>query len=445
TSATSYQYGYDALNRLVQVNNGSATESYTYDALGNRLTKTDAAGTLAYVYDAANQLKEIHQNAVAGPLLTSLTYDDNGNLITKTDAGGTSLFTYDALNRLVQANKPAQSTETYAYDDQGRRIQQTVGGTVANYLYNGQAIAAEYTGTWNSARALYTHGAGTDTPLIRATATTAQYFHQDGLGSVVGATNQVGELTGTASYDAWGNSLAALGTIPLYGYTGREPDATGLVYYRNRYYDPTIGRFIQRDPIGMDGGMNLYAYVNANPVNFTDPMGTLPRDVSTLNVDTVTTSPYNTSTPGLDAANQSLASMTQTGPVSYDTGVGTGLDRASLVAGPGAPSSTLSELTQYLAPVGPNPTVSGEGLQFIAGFEGFQPKVYQDPTGFSTIGFGHRLLQGETFPNALTREQAFDLLRSDIQTRVQPGLNLISVALTQNQVNALGSFIFNVG
>jgi len=153
TSATPYQYGYDALNRLVQVNNGSATESYTYDALGNRLTKTDAAGTLAYVYDAANQLKEIHQNTVTGPLLTSLTYDDNGNLITKTDAGGTSLFTYDALNRLVQANKPAQSTETYAYDDQGRRIQKTVGGTVANYLYNGQAIAAEYTGTWNSAGA----------------------------------------------------------------------------------------------------------------------------------------------------------------------------------------------------------------------------------------------------------------------------------------------------
>src|SRR5207244_9285702 len=236
----------------------------------------------------------------------------------------------------------------------------------------------------------------------------------------------------------WGNSLAALGTIHLYGYTGREPDATGLIYYRNRYYDPTIGRFIQRYPIGMAGGLNLYAYVNANPVNFTDPMGTLPRDVSTLNLDTVTTSPYNTSTPALDAANQSLAAANPSDQ-------GTGLSPTSLVARPGAPSSTLSELTQYLAPIGPNPTVSEEGLQFIAGFEGFQRKVYQDTSGFSTIGFGHRLLQGETFPSALTHEQAFDLLRSDIQIRVQPGLNLIGVALTQNQVNALGSFIFNVG
>src|SRR5207244_6106794 len=132
----------------------------------------------------------------------------------------------------------------------------------------------------------------------------------------------------------WGNFLAALGTIPLYGYTGREPDATGLIYYRNRYYDPTIGRFIQRDPIGMDGGMNLYAYVNANPVNFTDPMGTLPRDVSTLNVDTVTYSPYYTTTPGLDSANQSLASMNKSVNVSYYTSVDMGLTTSSQVAGP---------------------------------------------------------------------------------------------------------------
>ena len=176
---------------------------------------------------------------------------------------------------------------------------------------------------------------------------------------MVGATNQVGELTGTASYDAWGNSLAALGTIPLYGYTGREPDATGLIYYRNRYYDPMIGRFIQRDPIGMDGGINLYAYVNGNPVNFTDPMGTLPRDVSTLNLDTVTTSPYNTSTQGLDAGCQGLICA------------GTGLDPATLFAGPGAPSAAsnptnpLPLTVQQLAAVLYNEvgSLSGPGLE----------------------------------------------------------------------------------
>ena len=69
---------------------------------------------------------------------------------------------------------------------------------------------------------------------------------------------------------------ASSGTIAQYGYTGREPDQTGLVFYRARYYDPSIGRFTQRDPIGLAGGLNPYLYANGNPVNFTDPDGLQP-------------------------------------------------------------------------------------------------------------------------------------------------------------------------
>jgi RHS repeat-associated protein len=61
--------------------------------------------------------------------------------------------------------------------------------------------------------------------------------------------------------------------VPTYGYTGREPDASGLVYYRARYYDPSVGRFTQRDPVGYLDGLNRYAYVGNNPINFTDPHG----------------------------------------------------------------------------------------------------------------------------------------------------------------------------
>jgi RHS repeat-associated protein len=67
--------------------------------------------------------------------------------------------------------------------------------------------------------------------------------------------------------------------VPTYGYTGREPDASGLVYYRARYYDPSVGRFTQRDPVGYLDGLNRYAYVGNNPVNFTDPNGLLARQV----------------------------------------------------------------------------------------------------------------------------------------------------------------------
>ena len=74
-----------------------------------------------------------------------------------------------------------------------------------------------------------------------------------------------------------GNKTAVTGAaVATFGYTGREPDASGLTYYRARYYDPASRRFTQRDPIGFGGGLNQYAYVGNNPVNFTDPSGLLP-------------------------------------------------------------------------------------------------------------------------------------------------------------------------
>jgi RHS repeat-associated protein len=94
----------------------------------------------------------------------------------------------------------------------------------------------------------------------------------------------------------------------VYGYTGREPDETGLVYYRARYYDPTLGRFTQRDPVGLQGGINLYAYVGGNPVNFKDPRGTEititygPPQGGTTVIDVLLTIAY--AGPGITAQKQ---------------------------------------------------------------------------------------------------------------------------------------------
>ena len=77
----------------------------------------------------------------------------------------------------------------------------------------------------------------------------------------------------TEQNEEWGNKVQATGTVAQYGFTGREPDATGLIYYRARYYDPTLGRFISRDPAGMPDGINRYAYVENDPVNLIDPSG----------------------------------------------------------------------------------------------------------------------------------------------------------------------------
>ena len=103
--------------------------------------------------------------------------------------------------------------------------------------------------------------------------TTARYYHQDGLGSVIGFSTQAGSTGAIQRFDAWGNKTAGTGTVPQYGYVDREPDVTGFIYYRARYYDPSTGRFTQRDPIDLAGGINLYAYALGNPVSFIDPSG----------------------------------------------------------------------------------------------------------------------------------------------------------------------------
>ncbi len=292
-----HDYSYDGVGqrKTVQDKVGVYTppalnETYAYDPLGNRTGKTASGAVLYYVVDAANQLKEIRQTNASGTLLTAMIYDDNGNLTTKCEGSGVTTngttsctgstitnLTYDALNQLVQVDKTGLSSQTYAYDDQGRRVSKKVYGNATKYLYNGNSIHGEYS-TWSKADAIYTHGPGIDDPLLRITTNDTRYYHKGGLGSVVATTDKTGAVTGNASYDAWGNTTSS-GNIPQYGYTGREPDETGLIYYRARYYDPTLGRFTQRDPIGLRGGLNQYAYVGNNPTNLTDPSGLQPSNV----------------------------------------------------------------------------------------------------------------------------------------------------------------------
>ena len=104
-----------------------------------------------------------------------------------------------------------------------------------------------------------------------------EYYHRDALGSVIATSRHgAGRLARTHTYSPYGlpeESGVVAGGNP-YLYTGREYDSeTGLYYYRNRYYDPQRGRFLQPDPIGYQAGMNLYAYVDGNPITWADPLG----------------------------------------------------------------------------------------------------------------------------------------------------------------------------
>jgi RHS repeat-associated protein len=136
----------------------------------------------------------------------------------------------------------------------------------------GDQEIAEYDNGGNLSRR-YVYGAGLDEPLAMVNTTGQHSYHlTDALGSVIGLLDDTGALTERHAYTAYGTTLGSSSTPYLYA--GRRlDDETGLYHNRARAYSPVLGRFLQADPIGTEGGINFYAYVVNDPVNKTDPSG----------------------------------------------------------------------------------------------------------------------------------------------------------------------------
>jgi len=265
TSKTNYLnsitegYGYDLIYQLTQVTQGaSTTESYSYDAVGNRLS---SIGVPAYSYNSSNQLTS-NSNG-------SFTYDANGN--TLSDAQGRG-FTWDFENRLNQVVNPGVGTTTFKYDPFGRRIQKSGPLGTTNYLYDGINLIEEVDNAGN-VLARYTQTRTLDEELSELRSGTTSYYEADALSSITSLSNSAGSLANTYTYDSFGTLTASTGSlVNPFQYTGREFDQeTGIYFYRARYFDQNIGRFLSEDPAEDD--LNLYAYVQNNPVNFVDPLG----------------------------------------------------------------------------------------------------------------------------------------------------------------------------
>jgi RHS repeat-associated protein len=203
---------------------------------------------------------------------STVVYDANGN--TLSDPSGKQ-YTWDFENRLTQVVVPGTGTVAFKYDPFGRRIQKSSALGTTNYLYDGPNVIEELDNV-GTALARYTQSPGTDKPLAASRSGTTISYQGDGLSSATSLSNLAGSLANTYTYDSFGNPTASTGTLPNpFRYTAREFDAeTGVYYYRARYYDPQIGRFISEDPLELDGGnINFYAYVVNNPVLLTDPIG----------------------------------------------------------------------------------------------------------------------------------------------------------------------------
>jgi RHS repeat-associated protein len=257
--------GYDFVNRLTSVtaSNGQ-NESYQFDDVGNRLSSHRLA---SYGYQPFNKIIST-ATGIYG-------YDANGNMVSKAEGMNFWRYGFDYENRLVSASTRKQ-TVRYRYDALGRRVQRfTVGGREnTKFIYDGQDVLVDDNG---GTLTKYINGSGIDNKLRQQTGNDVKYFLGDHLGSTNGLTDTSGNLTSSTNYDAFGNATNA--NFPnRHQFTGREfDDFTGLHYYRARFYDGNLGRFISEDPIGFAGGdVNLYGYVWNNPQNWVDPSGKIP-------------------------------------------------------------------------------------------------------------------------------------------------------------------------
>ena len=149
-------------------------------------------------------------------------------------------------------------------------------GTITKYVYAGDTVIAEYDGL-DQLQAGYIPGLVVDRPVLMDRGGTVSYYHYDGSGSVIAMTDAFGTVAESYAYGPYGESADGDLIGNPYRFTGRRLDAeTGLYYYRTRYYDPVTGRFLQADPAGFIDGLNLYAYVRNDPLNFVDPFGLEP-------------------------------------------------------------------------------------------------------------------------------------------------------------------------
>lgn len=279
-------YTYDSLYRLTNFKEGTqdtgggfvgidTQTTYTLDGVGNRNSIDKDAVVTNYVPNNMNEY-----DTVGG---AAFIHDDNGNL--KDD--GTYLYKHDALDRLIEVRLKADNSlvAVYVYDALNRRIKKTLGGLnpSTRYLLDGVEEIEERDDMNNTTE--YVYGAGIDEILTMDRGGQTYYYHDDSLGNIEALTDGTEAIIERTTYDAYGapkftdaafNPGGSTSSVDNpFLFTGRRLDEeTGLYYYRNRYYSSSLGRFIERDPIGYGGGsMGLYEYVGGNAINLIDPMG----------------------------------------------------------------------------------------------------------------------------------------------------------------------------
>lgn len=273
------RYGYDNDGQLTSVEYPDDTEeAFVYDAVGNRVSRTGGspAENETYAVSNLNQYTEI-VNAQAAR--STMTYDRDGNMTAMTDSQGTTRYYYDTLNRLVAVTNATKNIRwSCVYDVFGNRVSVTDNGvtTERTYLQGSlPSVAAEYVNGQLKERHIVVGAVRVADLITNHSSLTTKYYHADLIGSTRLVTDGNGDIVNRCAYKAFGETR--IGEESVCGYVGTlgvETDSTGLLFMRNRYYSPSLGRFIQMDPIGLNGeDVNLYRYCENNPIVGIDPNG----------------------------------------------------------------------------------------------------------------------------------------------------------------------------
>ncbi len=310
------EFTYDDLYRLVGEEVGDRAIDYVYDNVGNRLSVTDSVeGTTVYSYDGNDRLETSVENGET----TVYTYDDNGNLrvIDVEGSAERTEYFWDVENRLdrvvlVEEDGTSRNVE-YEYDPNGIRVSSIVDGVETRYLIDGNR-------TYPQVAEEYAPDGTTQVAYVRGLDLISQhrdgedlFYLNDGHSGVRQLSNELGIVTDTYDYDAYGNVLNSTGTTENnYLYRGEQFDPNvDLQYLRARYYDPELGRFPSVDPfeglITVPMSRHRYQYGYDNPIQNMDPTGAFTEEfiVASL-ISTFITSIGSTATVRLGQAGELL-------------------------------------------------------------------------------------------------------------------------------------------
>ncbi|MFV8382836.1 RHS repeat-associated core domain-containing protein [Vibrio parahaemolyticus] len=260
----SQTFSYDKLSRLIDAAGGYGTREYTYNYNGNRtaIYRDGVKDTYTVVFNS-NRLTKKSIGSI------SYSYDANGNTIGR----GTDIFGYDAFNRLSEATVNDE-TSTYSYNSAHQRVKKSAGGVDTLYVYGlgGELLAEVNAGTGQTQREYVWLDGQLVAYLVDGT---VYHVHNDHLGTPQALTDELGEVVWKAQYTPFGRASVTTEQVTFnIRFPGQYFDAeTGLHYNWHRYYDPSLGRYLQSDRLGLFDGVDTYGYLHGNPLLSIDPTG----------------------------------------------------------------------------------------------------------------------------------------------------------------------------